>query len=189
MKMTREIEAKIKVFALAPTQTRLQALGAKFMHTVRQVDTYFMDTHKLLHKKDCGLRIRQQVVDNAASAMITFKGAREAGKYKSRPEYETGIDNVQMTEHIFEALGYYKRLTVEKQRTLWQLDGCEVCLDEVVELGTFIEVEGPDEATVESVLAKLSLHHEPHIRDSYAAMVERALKLKTPDSTQYRTDE
>ena len=181
--MTREIEAKIKVPALAPTETRLRELQAKFMHTVHQVDTYFMDTHKLLHKNDCGLRIRQQVIGETESAIITFKGARQTGKYKARPEYETGIDNVAMTEHIFEALGYYKRLIVDKQRTLWRLDGCEVCLDEVTQLGTFIEVEGPDEAVIESVLTELNLQNEPHIQDSYAALLGRALKLDAADTT------
>jgi adenylate cyclase class 2 len=176
--MNHEIEAKIKVPALAPTETRLAELGATFMYTARQVDTYFMDTHKLLHKNDCGLRIRRHVGGGIKTALITFKGAREDGKYKSRPEYETGVDNADMTERIFEALGYDKRLTVAKQRTLWKLGVCEVCLDELAELGTFVEVEGPDEAAVESALAELNLQDAPHIRDSYAAMLARALKTE-----------
>ena len=173
MPINHEIEAKIKVPALAPTVTKLKELGAKFMHNIHQVDTYFMDTHKLLHKKDCGLRIRQEVISGVHSALITFKGARTAGKYKTRPEFETGIDNVEMMENIFEALGYHSRLVVEKKRSMWNLNGCEVCLDELTELGSFIEVEGPDEAAVESVLSELNLDTEPHLHDSYATMLER----------------
>lgn len=176
MPVNREIEAKIKVPSLVPAQIRLTELGAKFMHNVHQVDTYFMDTHKLLQKNDCGLRIRQQVIDGATSALITFKGARTVGKYKTRPEYETGIDNVEMMERIFDGLGYHKRLVVEKHRALWKLDDCEVCLDELAELGSFIEVEGPGEDAVEHVLMKLNLHNEPHIRDSYASMCGQAIK-------------
>lgn len=174
--MNHEIEAKIKVPALEPAETLLKELGAKFMHNVHQVDTYFMDTHKLLHKKDCGLRIRQQVIDGNDSALITFKGARTESKYKTRPEYETGIDNVEMMENIFESLGYHKRLIVEKHRAVWKLDDCEVCLDALAELGSFIEVEGPGEDAVENVLTKLNLHNEPHIHDSYASMCEHAIK-------------
>ena len=171
--MNQEIEAKIKVPALSPTETRLKELGGRFMHTIHQVDTYFMDTHKLLHKNGCGLRIRRQVISGIHTALITFKGARGPGKYKTRPEFETGIDNVEMMENIFEALGYHPRLVVEKKRSMWEWDGCEVCLDELAELGTFIEVEGPDEAAVESVLSELNLDTEPHIHDSYAALLER----------------
>ena len=50
-----------------------------------------------------------------------------------------------MMEQIFESLGYTKRITLEKTRAIWQLDGCFVCLDELPLLGYFIEVEGPDE--------------------------------------------
>ncbi|MHC5103080.1 MAG: hypothetical protein ACYSOQ_06655 [Planctomycetota bacterium] len=56
---------------------------------------------------------------------------------------------------------------------LWKLDECEVCLDELPELGCFVEVEGPDEETISSVLRKLSLHNEPHITKSYASMMSK----------------
>lgn len=171
--MNHEIEAKIKVPTLEGFDRKLKGLGAKFMHTVHQTDTYFMDTHKLLHKNDCGLRIRRQVLEDTQTAMITFKGARKQSQYKSRPEYETGIDNVEMTEKIFEALGYHKCLAVRKQRSLWRLDGCDICLDELPELGCFVEVEGAAEHSIEAVLRKLGLENQPHISESYAHMTEQ----------------
>jgi adenylate cyclase class 2 len=179
--MSREIEAKINVAALEPVASKLKEIGALFLHTMQQTDTYFMDTHKLLHKNDCGLRIRQQTIDGKESAYITFKGAREKTKYKSRPEYETGISDPNAAEKIFEGLGYEKRLTVEKQRSLWQLDGCEVCLDELPELGCFVEVEGPDEETISSVLAKLNLQNQPHISRGYASMTAQKRKQTETD--------
>jgi len=177
--MNHEIEAKIKVPTLKPFETKLNELGGEFLRAIRQVDTYFMDTHKLLHKNDCGLRIRQQVTDEQTTSLVTFKGARKLGKFKSRPEFETGIDNVEMMENIFESLGYYKRLVVEKDRSMWLLDGCEVCLDELPGLGSFVEVEGPDETRISDVLAKLNLQNEPHIADSYAQLTELQSKLET----------
>ena len=81
-----------------------------------------------------------------------------------------------MTENIFESLGYYKTIVVEKKRDMWQLDACEVCLDTLPELGSFVEVEGPDENVISRVLKKLNLHNEPHITESYAAMLSRKLK-------------
>jgi len=180
--MTREIEAKIKVPSLDLFEEKLKNLGAEFMHTVQQTDTYFMDTHKLLHKNDCGLRIREQAMDGAETAMITFKGPRSESQYKSRPEHETGIDNVEMAENIFEALGYHKCLIVRKQRSLWRLDGCDVCLDELPDLGCFVEVEGPDEETISTVLGKLNLHDQPHLTNSYASMTARKLKQTENDS-------
>jgi len=179
--MTCEIEAKIKVEALEPVAGRLQELGAQFLHTIQQADTYFMDTHKLLHKNDCGLRIRRQSIDGKESAYLTFKGAREKTKYKSRTEHETGISDPNAAENILEGLGYHKRLTVEKKRSVWRLDNCEVCLDQLPDLGCFVEVEGPDEETISSVLAKLNLQDQPHISKGYASMTAQKLKQTETD--------
>ena len=169
--MTREIEAKIKVAALGPVADKLKELGAGFLHDIRQVDTYFTDTAGQLRDSGCALRIRRQVIDNESSALITFKGPRTDGKFKNRSEYETGLDNGEIGEKILESLGYHKKIAVEKQRSMWRLDNCEVCMDELPDLGAFIEVEGPDETTITGVLEKLNLHNEPHITQSYASMI------------------
>lgn len=173
--MNHEIEAKIKVAALEPFVVKLKELDAEFVYTARQVDTYFMDAKKLLHKKDCGLRIRRQTINGKDSALLTFKGAREQTKYKSRPEYETAVSNPEMAEKIVESLGYDKRLTFEKKRSVWSVDACQVCLDELPRLGCFVEVEGPHEDAISTVLAKLSLQDKPHISDSYASMMSQKL--------------
>ena len=174
--MSHEIEAKIKVAALGPIENKLKELDADFVRSVQQVDSYFMDTHEQLRKNDCGLRIRQQTIDNEQSALISFKGPRQDGPFKSRDEYETGITDVKMTEKIFESLGYHKKIVIEKKRDIWLLDHCEVCLDELPELGCFVEVEGPDEDVISGVLKKLNLHNQPHIPDGYAAMMSRKKK-------------
>lgn len=174
--MSQEIEAKIKVPVLEPIADKLKELGAEALHEIRQVDTYFMDMHKLLHKNDCGLRIRQEFIDGVQTAMITFKGARTTGKYKSRPEYETGISDAETMEKIFESLGYTKRIMLEKIRSLWRLDGCQVCLDKLPRIGCFVEVEGPDEDVISAVLEKLNLQENPHVTHSYAYLMEQAMK-------------
>ncbi len=176
--MSNEIEAKIKVPALGPVADALKTLGAEFLHDIRQVDTYFMDLHKLLHKNDCGLRIRREFTESRHTACITFKGARGKGKYKTRPEYETGVTDAATMEKIFESLGYTKRLTLEKKRGMWRLNGCDVCLDELPRLGCFVEVEGPDESTISATLEKLNLQDQPHISHGYAWMMEQELKLE-----------
>ena len=174
--MNHEIEAKIKVDTLEPVADKLKTLGARFVHTIQQADTYFMDTHKTLHKNDCGLRIRRQNSNGKESAYLTFKGPRKKTRYKSRPEYETGIADPIAAGNILEALGYHKRLTVEKKRSVWQLDNCEVCLDELPVLGCFIEVEGNSEDIISRVLEKLNLRDRPHLSQGYAVMTAKKLK-------------
>lgn len=182
--MNHEIEAKIKVPGLAPVADRLKTLGAEFVHELRQIDTYFMDTHKRLHKNDCGLRIRRQTIGGTTTAVVTFKGARSNSRYKSRPEYETAVADPDTMQTIFQSLGYAKRITFEKKRGVWRLDDCLICLDELPRLGCFIEVEGPAEDAIFAVLEKLQLQDQPHISHGYASMMERELKTEDPHQTE-----
>lgn len=174
--MSHEIEAKIKVPGPELIIEKLKGLDCSFSHSTQQTDMYFMDANGRLKKEDCALRIRRQTTNGEHSALITFKGRRADGKFKNRDEYETAVENAETAEKIFESLGYHKKITVEKKRMIWLLDGCEVCLDELKPLGFFVEVEGPDETTITGVLEKLNLHNEPHITQSYASMIARTLK-------------
>lgn len=171
-----EIEAKVRVNDLAAIAARLETAGAALLHDVHQVDAYFMDAAGRLAQNDCGLRIRRQWTDTGHTACMTFKGAKLDGPYKSRPEFETGVEDAEVTEKIFDALGYHKHLAVEKKRSLWTLDACEVCLDTVTHLGCFVEVEGPDETAIAGVLAKLKLENQPVIKQGYASMTAERLK-------------
>lgn len=175
--MSHEIEAKIKVPGLEPVAARLKELGAEFLHEIRQTDTYFMN--KLLRDNDCGLRIRQEFSSVGQTAMITFKGARTESQYKSRPEYETSVGSGETMEKIIESLGLTQRIQVEKKRAVWQLGPCQVCLDELPRLGSFVEVEGPDEDAIFAALEKLGLQNEPHIANGYASLLKHELKVQS----------
>ena len=59
---------------------------------------------------------------------------------------------------------------VEKKRRVWQLNKCEIALDELPLLGTFVEIEGPDSETIANVQKKLGLGNLPHIGKSYALL-------------------
>ena len=132
--MSREIEAKIKVAAFEPIIEMLQQLGAEFLHAIDQLDMYYADDAGRLSENGCALRIRKQLINGGHSSLITFKGPKTAGKFKDRAEYETTIDHPETVEKIFEALGCRKQIEVEKKRTMWSVDGCEICLDKLPQL-------------------------------------------------------
>lgn len=166
-----EIEAKVKVDSLEPVAERLGQVGARFATERVQNDAYFADAAGQLAQSGCGLRLRMEAVDGQSCSVLTFKGPRQDGVYKQRPEFETAVtDGAAMTK-ILEGLGYHNYLTVTKMRRVWQMDGCEVCLDNVPLLGCFVEVEGPDEAAIKGVLSRLGLADRPHISKGYAAMI------------------
>ena len=171
--MTLEIEAKIKVENHDAVAQRLSELGACFIAEQTQCDAYFLDAESKLARRGCGLRLRTQTADAKTVAILTFKGPRKPGPYKTRPEYETPVADSKAMLRILEGLGFRNGLTVAKTRSLWELDGCMVCLDTVPPLGCFVEVEGPNDDAIKTVLTRLALADLPHITEGYAAMMTR----------------
>ncbi|MHC4887313.1 MAG: hypothetical protein ACYTGH_19725, partial [Planctomycetota bacterium] len=58
----------------------------------------------------------------------------------------------------------------EKRRHSFTYQGAEVVLDEVPELGCFIEVEADSEEAIHRILGKLGLVPEAHENRSYLAL-------------------
>ena len=50
------------------------------------------------------------------------------------------------------------------------------CLDDLPGLGSFVEIEGPDDKSITDAQRNLGLADLPHILESYALLVEQKLK-------------
>src|SRR3989344_14768 len=72
-------------------------------------------------------------------------------------EYETKIDDPDAMHQILAILGYAPQVTVKKLRRKGKLADYEICLDEVEELGSFVELEKltSDDANPEVVKKEL----------------------------------
>ncbi|MBN2020323.1 MAG: class IV adenylate cyclase [Sedimentisphaerales bacterium] len=168
-----EIEAKLKVDSLAEAARRLKAAGAEFKRKRLHTDTYFDDTKGTLRKADRALRIRKQLIGRKEQVVITYKGPRQKGRFKRRQEIQFKVGNAESAEMFLFALGYKKALVFQKKRRVWRLDRCEVALDELPLLGSFVEIEGPNEKTISRVQRKLGLSDLPHIKESYATLMQK----------------
>ena len=177
--MKIEIEAKISVSSLKPIAQRLRQMGAEFVKRVQETDTYLKDSKGRLFKRGCGLRLRQQKGSAGKTAYLTFKGPKQKGRYKTRTESETEISNFNAAIKIFIGLGYRTAIVVQKTRQIWKWDKCLICLDEVSKLGRFVEVEGPGENQIETVVDQLGLSDHPHISKGYACLMAKALGKKS----------
>ena len=173
--MAVEIEAKLKVETLNAVAEKLGSLGAEFVGGKLQRDYYFEDADGTMAKNDKCLRVRRESDANGQKVVLTYKGPREDGKFKVRPEFEVNVDNDKTAVEFLNALGYRETLAFEKKRRVWNLDGCEVALDELALLGCFVEIEGPDEKAVGDVQGKLNLSGLEHISDSYALLMNKKL--------------
>ncbi len=171
--MAQEIEAKYRLDDPAGLRERLIARGAQRVTHVLEENRLFDTADRKLQAADSGLRLRTcRALDGSQqiSTTLTYKGPRAAGKMKAREEVETAVSDPSASATILQRLGFGEVVVYEKRREAWQLDECEVCLDELPQLGWFVEIEGPSVATIEAVAGKLTLDMESLLRETYVEM-------------------
>ena len=174
--MFTEIEAKLKVDSLQKVEDKLRQLGAKFIAEQLQSDILFDDSNTTLTDTNRCLRLRRQVAGEKEGYFLTYKGAKEKSNYKKRQEIEIEVSDAEAMQKLLSALGYEQKLHVEKKRRLWRLGECEVALDRLQELGSFVEIEGPGDKQIANVQESLGLADLPHIPKSYASMIMEKTK-------------
>jgi adenylate cyclase class 2 len=176
--MCIEIEAKLKVDSHKPVEKKLTELGAEFLGEQFQTDYYLDDSDRTLTKADKCLRIRLERVGKSEKFFITYKGPKEKGEFKKRQEVETQVADADAAEKLFAELGYQKAIVVEKKRKLYRLGHCQIALDDLPALGTFVEIEGPDAEKISEAQNALGLAKLPHIPESYACLLADKLSSK-----------
>lgn len=135
---------KLRVVSLDEIEKRLVSLGAELIDIVNETD-YYIDLAPCidLRSRDMALRVRESLslLTGSRRCELTFKGSRMGSYPKTRKEVSVEIDNVEKLIEIFKELGFTKMYVVSKSRRVYRLRGFKIFLDNVKELGTFIEVE------------------------------------------------
>lgn len=176
----QELEVKFYVNDLAEVEGRLQALGGHLITPrLHEVNLRFDTTDGELSRQFRVLRLRQ---DDAAR--LTYKGPGEFQEgVRVRQEIEFTVGDFDAARRLLEALGYHVALMYEKFRTTYELEGVHITLDEMP-YGTFIEIEGPDPASIRQVQDRLGLDWERRVPESYTALFDQlrsALRLPFKD--------
>ena len=171
-RMSVELECKVRVPSLAAVRDGLRAAVAEYVGRVIETNWLFDRDGGELLNAGCGLRVRSvEVLDGQGpGATLTYKGPRTDSAFKCREEIEAGIGDPAAMASILHALGYHERVVFEKRRESWVLGSCAIELDELPKLGTFVEVEGPDENAIREALSALGLAAAEVVNESYVAM-------------------
>jgi adenylate cyclase, class 2 len=183
--MALEIEAKMKVGDFDAVRAKLAQCGALRAGAVLETNTFFDTPDRLLLAGDRGLRLRRanDLASGEERFVITVKGPAQSGPLKIREEAEVNVDDGERAIAVLCALGYEPELSFEKRRETWETGGCTVELDELPILGRFVEIEGPEEASVMRVREALGLAMLPLIKTGYITMLAHHLK-QTADARQ-----
>ena len=165
----QEIEVKLLIGDLAALEKRLAALGAELLQpVVRETNLRFDTPDELLSKSAKVLRLRQ---DNEVRLTYKGKGISQDG-VQIRQEIEIVVSDFNAARTLVEALGYRVYMVYEKNRTTYSLGGTLVTED-VLPYGNFVEIEGPDAASIEAVSRELGLNWEAGITESYTDLFAR----------------
>jgi len=135
LKNNLEIEIKARVQSLQDVEKKIIEMGGIFVREELQEDEYFSHPCKDFANTDEALRLRK----NGSNIILTYKGKRIDNITKTREEYEA-IVNGEIREILIK-LGFSPFANISKTRKIYILGDIEISLDNVKELGSFVEIE------------------------------------------------
>lgn len=187
--MSIEYEVKIQVEDLRDVEEKLRKLGAVFEDEVFESDFYIdLRPYKDLKASDEALRVRISYSSRLSRYVseLTYKGPKLTPNMKVRKEITVGVDDGKKLLQIFKELGF-SYYVIKKKRRIYRYGPYKIFLDEVPNLGRFIEIEVEGVSSVEQFvnlmkrfigLLKLS---EEFISKSYLELFMERLKLMQSD--------
>lgn len=134
---TLEVEIKARVDDIQAFEKALQEDGDAHLHEDwhDQSDIYFRHPKRDFAQTDEALRLR--IVKNRA--ILTYKGPKIDSYTKTRVEIEVDVKGDILL--LLHNIGFKAVMKVEKRRKVYALENCEICLDDVKGLGTYVEIE------------------------------------------------
>jgi adenylate cyclase class 2 len=178
----QEIEVKFYVRDLSRIEQKLQSMHARLMQERTLESNLRFDTaDSNLSRQRRVLRLRRPAPGFSSTdrqGLMTYKGPTQSGQAISiRQEIEVVVSDFESASHLLEALGYQVVVMYEKWRTVYLIDSVDIDLD-LTPLGNFIEIEGPNTASIQEVAQKLELDWEARSGESYMALFNRVRLAK-----------
>lgn len=143
--MNYEVEQKHPVAGFATLEETLRAMGVAISGVEEELDLYFAHPLRNFAETDEALRIRRK----GGRSWITYKGPKIDRTTKTRREIELPLGDQAETaacwQTLLEVLGFTAVAEVRKFRRRaqvpWEGAAVTLTLDEVCNLGTFVELE------------------------------------------------
>lgn len=168
------IEMEIKAYLTDEALQNFLELPPKFISLSVQSDVYYSAPNRDFKTTDEALRIR---VSNG-QAEVTYKGPKMDTETKAREEINVKIDDYQKFDNILRILSFKSIRSVDKVRRKYEFEGVNIMIDEVKDLGRFLEVEVLVEDNFDaakqhvfSILKRTGVEKEKLTRESYLELL------------------
>jgi len=137
-----EVEIKAKIESLTELERKIVKMGAELVGEFVEEDTYYNHPCRDFATTDEALRIRRIKKNGKIEKVeLTYKGPKVDRDTKSREEHTAELCDFEDIEQVINFLGFVKVANVKKQRKNYRFNGTTVSLDNVHNLGYFVEIE------------------------------------------------
>ncbi|MDO8604540.1 MAG: class IV adenylate cyclase [bacterium] len=136
----REIEIKLRVKNFDGLREMLNAKNIVLSKNTSQRDIIYLkgENHsdwRKAKKEGTPVRIRY------AKGTVVFNLKQERTGETDNIEYETEVKDGEAIHNILSVMGYLPQVEIKKSRQKGKFGDCELCIDEVEGLGSFVEIE------------------------------------------------
>ncbi len=144
-------------------------------------DVYFAHPCRDFAQTDEAIRIRRDV----EGITLTYKGPKVDAETKSREEIKLRVEDFESARRILERLGFRPVAEVKKVRRIYGYGDAIICIDDVENLGKFIEIEIEAEnlgvkERVFQIAEQLGYSRNDSIRESYLELILQKKSQKDP---------
>ena len=137
-----EIEIKLPLHNSQEVKKVLDKNGKLVSKDVFQKDIYFVPSHRdFLNVRFPFEWLRLRESQEGFSINYKHFYPENVKNTDYCDEFETKIENVKTMKKIFQSLNIKEVVVVEKVRTTWIFEEVEIVIDEVKDLGSYIELE------------------------------------------------
>ena len=130
--MSKNLEIKARIQSVEVAISIAHNLNATYVGELRQYDTYFDTKHG---------RLKLRVINNDRCELIYYDRAETSTQRLSNFEVYPLNDAVALKKILESSIGI--KAVVQKKRQLYLYQSTRIHIDEVVNLGSFLEFEAP----------------------------------------------
>jgi adenylate cyclase class 2 len=146
-----EVEIRAKVKNLEKIRSKLKKLNFIFVKKIKQVDSIF--------GRNSDLDNQHKIIDGCFIARIREINEKKTLEFKEIKrngictEFNIPITNLDLSLNFLNKLDFQESFTISKVREIYTYKEFEISLDEVKQLGSFIEIEHQSKDGQEAKLA------------------------------------
>lgn len=175
--MKNEIEAKFVNIDIDDMRHKLKGIGATLIQPLRDMKRITID-NSTMQAKNAFLRVR----DEGNKTTMTYKQFDDLSLDGVR-EIEVEVSDFHNTVALLAEAGLLHGSSQESRRETWSLEGVEIVIDEWPWLNPYIEIEGPDEASVINTAQKLGFNWDEALFGDVMVAYRAQYPHLTPNDT------